>query len=101
MNKAFSMAAAVLCLGTTALLANSGRTTLRLNDASAQLAIDGAFRDGLYLGKLDADGGRPMRASIARWSAERDRNSFVAGYQRGYNGVLAQAVITAQGGPKN
>lgn len=90
MKNIFSMAVAVLCLGTTALLANGSHATQRLNDATVQLATDGAFRDGLYLGKFDADAQHPLRPSIARWSGERDRTSFIAGYRRGYNDVLAK-----------
>jgi len=90
MKNILSMAVAVLCLGTTALLANGSHATQRLNDASAQLATDGAFRDGLYLGKFDANAQRPASPAIARWSGERDRSSFIAGYQRGYNDVIAK-----------
>ena len=90
MKNIFSMAAAVLCLGTTALLANGTHATQRLNDASAQLATDGAFRDGLYLGKFDANARQPARPAIARWSGERDRSSFIAGYRRGYNDAVAK-----------
>ncbi len=91
MKNILSMAVAVLCLGTTALLANAGHATQRLNDASAQLATDGAFRDGLYLGKFDANAQRPASPAIARWSGERDRSSFIAGYRRGYNDVVANS----------
>ena len=90
MKSILSMAVALLCLGTTALLANGSHATQRLNDTSAQLATDGAFRDGLYLGKFDADAQHPLRPAIARWSGARDRSSFIAGYQRGYNDVLAK-----------
>lgn len=50
---------------------------------------NGAFRDGLYLGKLagEHDGG-PHIAS-GRWSTAADRASFSAGFQRGYSEVLA------------
>ena len=90
MKNILSTAVAVLCLGTTALLAHGNHASQRLNDASAQLATDGAFRDGLYLGKFDADAQHPLRPAIARWSSERDRSSFIAGYRRGYNDVLAK-----------
>lgn len=50
---------------------------------------DGAFRDGLYQGKLAAEqnGGLPIAAG--RWSTAADRASFTAGFQRGYSEVLA------------
>jgi hypothetical protein len=49
--------------------------------------MDGAFRDGLYLGKLDAESGRKPHLSIGRWNTAADRASFVAGYQQGYQQV--------------
>jgi hypothetical protein len=48
---------------------------------------DGAFRDGVYLGKLDAESGRKPHLSIGRWNTAPDRASFVAGYQQGYQQV--------------
>jgi hypothetical protein len=50
---------------------------------------DAAFRDGLYLGRIAAKAGAAPYIAIARWSAAEDRTSFTAGYQRGYNEVLA------------
>ena len=74
----------VVGLGTTALLATSGRTVPRVQTADAQMAVDGAFRDGLYVGRLAFEEGRALLPPIGRWSNERDRASFVAGYRRGY-----------------
>ena len=92
MNKVFTYALAIaVCLGTTALLANSGRAARRNQSADAQFASDGAFRDGLYLGKLAAESGRPLHPLTGRWSSEKDRASFAAGYQRGYTDFLASA----------
>ena len=48
------------------------------------LASDGSFRDGLFVGRFMARQGRPMLAPVGRWSAKRDRASFLAGYQQGY-----------------
>ncbi|HEY3974816.1 MAG TPA: hypothetical protein VGM18_17555 [Candidatus Sulfotelmatobacter sp.] len=91
MDKIFSIAlAAAVCLGTTALLAtnatNSGAAR-QIKNSDPRLATDGAFRDGLYVGKLDLAAGRQLRPTVARWSSEGDRASFIAGYQRGYNEV--------------
>jgi hypothetical protein len=52
---------------------------------AAQQAGDGAFRDGLYLGKLARRANSPMNAPIGRWSTEKDRASFLAGYRQGFN----------------
>jgi len=53
-------------------------------DDAAQI-VDGAFRDGLYLGRLAAKSGREPRVSVGRWSTPADRLSFASGYQRGYS----------------
>jgi hypothetical protein len=85
MNKLFTYGLAMaVSLGTTALLATSGRTARQVQSADAQMAVDGAFRDGLYVGKLAAADGRALLPPIGRWSNEWDRASFVVGYRRGY-----------------
>lgn len=90
MEKVFILALALaVSLGTTAMLAKGGYATPQSQIANLQLAADGAFRDGLYIGKLAAKGGQPQRPPIGRWSNERDRASFVDGYRRGYTAVLA------------
>jgi hypothetical protein len=85
----YTLAIAV-CLGTTAMVANSQRSTHTNSTAEARLAADGAFRDGLYLGKLAAEGGHSLRPAIGRWSTKQDRATFLAGYRRGYNETLAR-----------
>ena len=50
---------------------------------------DGAFRDGLYLGKLAAKRGIAPHVASGRWATESDRASFTAGYQQGYEESLA------------
>jgi hypothetical protein len=96
MDKLFTYALAIaVSLGTTALLTNNGRAPRQEQSVDASLAVDGAFRDGLYLGRLTAEGGRSLHPPIGRWSNERDRASFVAGYRRGYNDFLASAATGA------
>jgi hypothetical protein len=65
------------CLGGMAMLGagTSDVTPISNNNMEARLGADGAFRDGLYLGKLAAQAGEPMRPAVGRWSAERDRAS--------------------------
>lgn len=82
-----------LCLGTAGLLAS--RNT-QISPAEARLAADGAFRDGLYVGRLAAQDGRPMRPQLGRWSSKQDRTNFAVGYQRGYNEVMAAAIPAVQ-----
>lgn len=45
---------------------------------------DGAFRDGLFVGKLSAANGQAMRPPVGRWSTQQDRAMFLTGYRRGY-----------------
>jgi hypothetical protein len=71
-------------LGATALLATSGRTPALVRASEAQFSADGAFRDGLYVGRLAAEQGQPMRPNVGRWSSAHDRSTFSAGYRRGY-----------------
>ena len=72
--------ALVICVGTTAMLAVSNHNVKSNPSIETGLASDGAFRDGLYLGKLAAECGQaPRRPAVGRWSAEQDRSMFAAG----------------------
>ena len=50
---------------------------------SVEMAGDAAYRDGLFLGKLNREGRQHMLAPVGRWSTEKDRASFVQGYRQG------------------
>lgn len=82
--------AIAVCLGTTAMLANNQRTINPTTSLDARLDADGAFRDGLYLGKLAAESGLPLNPAVGRWSTDQDRATFSEGYRRGYNQSLAR-----------
>ncbi len=43
---------------------------------------DAAFRDGLFLARLDAEHGRKPHLTSGRWSTDADRRSFVSAYRR-------------------
>ena len=58
------------------------------NETVAEIT-NGAFRDGLYLGRLAAERGAEPHVAIGRWATPEDRSSFTAGYQRGYSEFLA------------
>jgi hypothetical protein len=58
---------------------------------SAQLT-DGAFRDGVYLGRLAAQSGGEHHVAVGRWATAQDRSSFSAGYEQGYSESLASRV---------
>ncbi len=86
---AYTLAIAV-SLGTTAMLDNSQPSHTSNASSEARLQGDGAFRDGLYLGKLAAQSGQAQHPAIARWSSDQDRATFTAGYRRGYDESLAR-----------
>ena len=97
MTKFFSYAAIVIGLSASATLAISPRTPNPDTTAEARFAADGAFRDGLYLGKLAAENGQVSRPAIGRWSTDHDRSMFTAGYRRGYNESLTGARTNPEG----
>ena len=84
----YALAVAV-CLGTTAMLAISNRTVAASTSNETRFAADGAFRDGLYLGRLAAEAGTEPHIARGRWATLGDRALFSAGYQEGYRGSLA------------
>jgi hypothetical protein len=48
-----------------------------------------AFRDGLYLGKLDTELGNAPHVAVARWSKISNRLSFAQGYRQAYNNGMS------------
>jgi hypothetical protein len=88
MTNIFTYAAIVLGLSATATVAFSNRNMQLSPTAEAHYATDGAFRDGLYLGKLAAESGHVQLPAIGRWSTEQDRAMFIVGYERGYDQIL-------------
>jgi hypothetical protein len=95
MTRFFNYTAIVICMGAAATLAISPRTAKPSTTAEVLFANDGAFRDGLYLGKLAAKDGPPLRIAIGRWSTDQDRAMFTAGYRRGYNESLASTRVSS------
>ena len=92
MTRLLSYALAIAVgLGTTAMLTINNHNMKPGASAEAGLSADGAFRDGLYLGNLAAQGGQPLSPAIGRWSSDHDRYMFRAGYLRGYNETVARA----------
>ena len=60
----------------------------RAGNVEALPETDGAYRDGVFWGQLDARQGRKVQPSIGRWNSERDRALFKSGYENGYREVL-------------
>jgi hypothetical protein len=79
-----AVAFALSALSAGAFLTHSGRALDPADSPEVRFAEDGAFRDGLYLGKLAAQSQRVQRPAIGRWSGDQDRVSFAAGYRLGY-----------------
>jgi len=76
---------ALLCLGTIAALRTGSRTSYAgARPNVVDQATNGAYRDGLFLGRLAARRGDPGHTSVGRWAREADRPAFAAGYQQGY-----------------
>lgn len=84
MQRLLAYVLAMGCVGTSAAMLVSHDTTLQ-DKAAAQVHVgtDAAYRDGLYLGRLALAAKRPMRAPVGRWSSEKDRASFAAGFKQG------------------
>jgi hypothetical protein len=94
--KRLSLFAAVIALGmgTASWLHGDRRVAyFSANDNVAQ-TTNGAFRDGLYLGRLAAERGIAPRVARGRWATAEDQASFTAGYERGYKEVLASRAMS-------
>ena len=94
--KRLSLFASLIALGMgTASMLHGDRpgAYFSANDNVAQ-TTNGAFRDGLYLGRLAAERGVAPRVARGRWATAEDQASFTAGYERGYKGVLASRAIS-------
>lgn len=83
MQKLLAYVLAMGCVGTSAMVVVSHDMTLQNKNAEIQLSNDAAYRDGLYLGKLAQADKRSARPPVGRWSTEKDRASFAAGFQQG------------------
>lgn len=85
MNRLLIVGLAVGCMGTSSMVFQGIRTARQNPSIEAQAATDGAFRDGLYLGKLARAANAENRPPIGRWSNASDRASFARGYRQGYD----------------
>lgn len=75
-----AVSVAVAALTSTSLLT---RTSVPQGNVLSQ-AGNAAFRDGLHLGRFDAQSGRTRHLSVGRWSSNPDRAWFTVGYEAGY-----------------
>lgn len=88
MNKITLTALALLVMTASAFTLRNGNTAPAVI-STPNLASNGAFRDGLYLGKLSGESGDQYRVAAGRWARAEDRASFAAGYDQGYRGQVA------------
>lgn len=89
-EKGLSVVLAILAVpwgvATVGLAGRASRS--RSGNVDAVMETDGAYRDGVFWGELDARQGRKVQPSIGRWSNEKDRALFKSGYENGYREVL-------------
>ncbi len=58
---------------------------------------DAAFRDGLFLARLDTEYGRKPHLTSGRWSTDADRRSFVSAYPQTYRQMQGGAASEQPG----
>src|SRR5258708_28204465 len=76
----------------------NGHPTAPVFEADTSRDASAAFRDGLYLGKLAAQQGSPIRVTSGRWATDSDRTLFAAGYRQGYHEFLASSAANGVAG---
>ncbi len=81
--------ALILAVGAAAIV--KFQTGSAAEQLDAKQVASAPFRDGAYLGKLQAARGEAPHVAIARWSNDADRELFAAGYESGYMEQLAQS----------
>ena len=98
--KRLSLFASLIALGMgTASMRHGDRpgAYFSANDNVAQ-TTNGAFRDGLYLGRLAAERGLAPRVARGRWATAEDQASFTTGYERGYKEILVSRTMSDKPG---
>jgi hypothetical protein len=78
----------VIGAGSTAIMKTT--TNEDVTDVTSVQNADGAYRDGLYLGKLTASLGDEPHLCTGRWARKTDQDLFSAGYERGYGDQIAK-----------
>jgi hypothetical protein len=82
-----------------AILHDSQPSARAVIKADASRDASAAFRDGLYLGRLAAKQGSPIRIAGGRWATDSDRTLFAAGYWQGYEEFLASSAANSAARP--
>lgn len=95
--KKFSLYVLVIALSAgSAATVERAMGTQSDSDTKALMHTNGAFRDGLYLGKLAARNGEQPHIAIARWATDKDRAAFREGYERGFRQTLIDRATTQE-----
>jgi hypothetical protein len=58
-----------------------------------------AFRDGLYVGKLDAAHSSTMHLAVGRWSTANDRTAFMQGYSQSFDPARSTNLVLSSRSP--
>ncbi|MCU1268984.1 MAG: hypothetical protein JWN74_278 [Acidobacteriaceae bacterium] len=88
MNKIILSALALLVMTASAFTLRNGSAAPAI-PGNPELTTNGAFRDGVYTGKLAGESGDQYHVATARWATGYDRVRFAAGYDQGYKAQLA------------
>ena len=88
--KSISLWALILVVGAGSTAIMKTRINEDVTDVASVQNADGAYRDGLYLGKLTASLGDEPHLCTGRWSRKTDQDLFSAGYERGYAYQIAK-----------
>jgi hypothetical protein len=88
--KSISLWTLILVVGAGSTAIMKTRINEDVTDAASVQNADGAYRDGLYLGKLTASLGDEPHLCTGRWSRKTDQDLFSAGYERGYADQIAK-----------
>jgi hypothetical protein len=86
-----------LGMGTVSRLRTDRFHQSSISSQTVAQATDGAYRDGLHLGRLAAECGAPPHVASGRWATAEDRASFAAGYQRAFSEFPASQEASATG----
>ena len=88
-NAAVLVLTAALTMASAWPIVKTASAASQANRLAVNHSMDAAYRDGLYLGRLDAEAGRRPHLAIARWGQDGDRMVFRAGYSDGYSQAIA------------
>src|SRR5260370_5497812 len=76
----------------TAIFATVALHRSQVGGGNVNKQTDAAFRDGLFLARLDAEYGRKPHLTSGRWRTDADRRSFVSAYLQAYREMQGGAV---------